>query len=335
VPNLDAAPYAAGDSAGNIPLNYADKLVVTRWVAPWDGVVKSMLLRAKVEGSRTCPMYGNLPYAGGDTGRWLVTIDPVLADGAPDLTRSLAVDTFNPCRRQQGESVSVRLGLAVHRGEELATVVRNIDPDPQRNWASEDFLYSAQGVAGANGRNELTAHASNALDGLDPRELVGVSWDGGRSWQLPARRHHWLPTYVLEYADGPATGQAYYTAAPLHGLVTMVYPHIRSAWTIAGLGAYSTQQGSSEVVLSVNGIHRATVRLSGAGLLRATIPEVRAPAGSTVTVAATAGPGGLDLRALYGDAVWAAAMGFGTNYRYYLQSDPQRAAPVYPLPPLR
>jgi hypothetical protein len=333
-----AAPprlLAAGDGSANFAMDSARKLALTRWVARRTGVLHTLYLHIKVEGSANCPYGGRAGYASGTTGVMRVTTHLVLPDGRPDMGVALATDQFQPCARQVSESVAVRLDLSVVKGQEFATVVRNVDPDAAHNWFSQNFLYAANGLVGANARNERNPAATDALYGLDPRELVGYSPDGGATWWLPGGPNtvaKYIPSYIQQYADGSTAGQPYYSAAPLSGPVTMTYPKIAGPWTITQLGAYTYAPGSSTVRLLVNGVQRASARLSGTGMLSAPITAVTAPAGSTVQVATTAGPSGLALRKMYSDTIWAGLMGLGTAAPFYLEGDPERAATVYALP---
>jgi hypothetical protein len=86
------------------------------------------------------------------------------------------------------------------------------------------------------------------------------------------------------------------------------------------------------VALRVDGVLRATADLSGDGFLRAPFAPVEVAAGQTVTVTTTAGSGGLALRRMEVDALWAEMLGLGTGYLYHLDGEPAKAATVYPLP---
>ena len=72
-------------------------------------------------------------------------------------------------------------GLPDTNGIDVLITLRNIDPDPMRNFFSVNTLYDASGIAGASGRNTRSPKASDVFYGLDPRELVVVSRTGGRS----------------------------------------------------------------------------------------------------------------------------------------------------------
>jgi hypothetical protein len=328
-------PYAAGDSAGNVALDTAQKAVMTRWVARHTGTLKTLYLKIRVAGSAGC-RYDNRPgYANGTSGRLLATTHPVLADGRPDIGVELSRDEFSPCGRERGESVDLPMNLAVQRGQEYATVVRNTDPLPTVNYFSINFLRSASGLWGANGRNERTAGAGDLFYGLDPREIVGYTYDDGARWKLPGPGPH-VPTYIQEYTDGFRDGQFYFYTQAMSGPVTMVFPKVAADWTISHLGAYTAGPGSARVTLTVDGAERASVTLAGTGMLRGAIAPVQVRRGQTVKVSTTAGDGGLAVRRLVSDWAWADILGLGPGYSFYLEGDAKRAATIYPLPgPLR
>ena len=328
------APYAAGNSAANMTHKAFGTWVMTRWVARRTGTLSTLYLRAKVEGSQPCYGRGRTGYASGTTGRALVTTHPVLADGRPNLAVTLARDEFNPCERAGlAESAAVRLNIAVTAGREYATIVRNTDPSPAPNWFSSNFLYTPSPLTGANGRNPA---AADAFYGLDPRELVGYSRDGGATWALPGGQYAggFLPTYIQAYADGTRDGQPYYWADSVSAPQTMVYPKVPVSWKITHLGAYARAAGTTTLRLFVNGAQRASATVSGSGMLRAQIAPVTAPAGSTVTVTTS---GGITLSRLHSDGAWKSVMGLGPSFRWYDAANPtgDAAVTVYPLPMYR
>lgn len=332
-------PYAVGDDAANIPLDSADEAIVLRWVARHTGVLDRLLLRVKVEGSRDCP-YGRRPgYAAGTSGVLLATTSPVLPSGAPDTGRVLREEHFRPCGREQGESVSLDLHLPVSRGQEFATVVRNVDAAPEKNWFSLNFLFQRRGITGPNGRNERRTCVRDAAYDLDPRELVGWSTDAGQSWRLPGgpyggrRGASFLPTYIQAYADGYRDGQPYYYAHPARGRVDMIYAPARHSLTITRLGAYTYGFSSGVVRIRVDDKLRASARLRGRGRIAARIRRVRVPAGATLRVSTRAGAGGLKLLQLYADADWDDTLRLGSSFRYHLRQDPADPVTVYPLGP--
>jgi hypothetical protein len=337
------APVAAGTSAANIRLDGPETRVLVRWVARSTGTLTALHLRIEADGS-TCDQSGRTGYGLGNGGSWHVTTHPVLADGRPDETRTLATDDFRPCDAPtavvdvpQGV-VRVPMQLEVARGGEYATVIRNTDPDGLHNYTSTNFLFTSTGLVGANARNERSRDARDSYYGLDPRELVGYSRDGGRSWALPGGPYgahggrSFLPTYLQEYSSGQIAGQPYYyTAAASTAPRTMSFRAVRTGWTIRALGAFASLPGKGSLTLVVDGRERARAEVEGAGMLRAPIAPVTVPIGKSVAVTAS----GLTIRNVVADTAWGRLMGFhldGAPWRLEGVSDFSQAAPVYPLP---
>jgi hypothetical protein len=337
------APVAAGTSAANVQLNGAQKWVAMRWVARSSGTLSALHMRIQADGS-LCRLSGKTGYGGGDGGNWTVTTHPVLADGRPDMGRTLARQEFRPCggpleivNVTQG-IVRLRMGLGVVKGVEYATVIRNTDPLPADNYTSPNFLYSSTGLVGANARNERSASAPDAYYGLDPRELVGYSRDGGQTWSLPGGPYglpggrNFLPTYIQEYDGGRMTGQPYYYAPASNGSDrTMVFGGIKRDWTIRELGAFTAKSGTGTLTLTVDGTQRARATVTGPGMLRAPIAPVTVRPGQTVKVTAR----GLSIQNVVADTAWGRLMGLHlstTPWKVENETNFTHAAPVYALP---
>jgi hypothetical protein len=229
--------------------------------------------------------------------------------------------------------------LPVVGGEEYATVVRNADPAPARNFTSVNFLFASAGVVGANGRNERSPAAQDSYYGLDPREVVGYSRDGGRTWALPGgpygqpRGRNFLPTYLQEYDSGGLEGQPYYrTDGPATTASrTMVFGNVNSPWTIRALGAVVERAGTGTLTLTVNGAVRARALVSGTSVVRASIPPTTVLPGEVVKVTAR----GLPIRTVSADTAWARLLGMNApSAPWHEQGDANfsHAAPVYALP---
>ena len=337
------APVASGTSAGNIPLNSASKAVVMRWVARGTGNLTALHMRLAADGSQ-CRLNGRTGYGLGDGGSWQVTTHPVLPDGRPDPSRTLAAQELRPCSAPLADVdvrqaiLRLRMGVRVVRGAEYATVIRNGDAAPERNFTSLNFLYTSTGLVGANARNERSATAPDAYYGLDPRELVGYSRDGGRSWSLPGGPYglpggrNFLPTYLQEFADGRVTGQPYYyTAAASTAVRTMVFRNIKRPWKIRELGAFTAQPGQGTLTLSVDGTKRASVAVSGPGMIRARIPTTTIKPGQTVRVTSS----GLSIQNIAADTAWGLLGGLNLGsapWKVDGQPNWSHAAPVYALP---
>lgn len=337
------APVAAGTSAANVQLNGAEKWVAMRWVARSTGTLAGLHMRIQADGS-LCRLSGKTGYGGGNGGNWTVTTHPVLPDGRPDMDRTLVRQEFRPCggpleivNVTQG-IVRLRMGIGVVRGTEYATVVRNTDPLPVENYTSPNFLYTSTGLLGANARNERSATAPDAYYGLDPRELVGYSRDGGANWSLPGGPYglpggrNFLPTYIQEFSDGRMTGQPYYYAPASNGSDrTMVFQSIKRDWTIQELGAFTAKAGTGTLTLTVDGVRRARATVTGPGMLRARIAPVTVRPGQVAKVTAS----GLSIQNIVADTAWGRLMGLhlgSTPWKVENETNFTHAAPVYALP---
>lgn len=339
-----SAPVAAGTSAANIRLNSPDIRVMTRWVARHTGTLTTLHMRIQGEGATCWPPDPRTGYGAGNGGSWHVTTHPVLSDGRPDTATTLAVQDFRPCTASSSivglggaGIVKIPFSLTVTKGQEYATVISNTDPDAVNNYMSTNHLYTQGGLSGANSRNERSATASDAHYSLDPRELVGYSVDGGSTWSLPGGQYgtpggrNFLPTYIQEYGDGYKDGQQfYYATAATTADKTMVYANFTQPWTISSLGAYSLAGGTGTLTLTVNGVTRASVPVTGSGMLRSAITPVTVQPGQIVKVTAS----GLSLQNVVADTAWGHVMGMYLNTSKYLEYEPNftHLAPVYPLP---
>lgn len=338
------APVAAGSSAANIPLNSADKRVVMRWVGRSTGTLRALHLRIQADGS-TCRLSGRTGYGLGNGGSWRVSTHPVLPDGRPDTSRTLSAHEVRPCEADIAV-VDVRQGvaripmpMAVTKGAEYATVVRNTDPLPTLNYTSTNFLYTSTGIVGANGRNERSKGASDTFYGLDPREMVGYTTDGGGAWSLPGGPYgapggrNFLPTYLQEFSDGRMLGQPYYYASAASTADrTMVFGNVKQNWTILELGAFTLREGAGTLTLTVDGVRKAQAAVSGTGMLRAPLSApVRVAPGQVVKVTSS----GLSIQNVVADTAWGRLMGLHLAGKpWYVENEANftHAAPVYALP---
>ena len=347
-------PFAAGSSAGNIQLGpersrakVEAKRVLVRWVARHTGMLQTLYLQLKSSSNQpfNCPDSPN-GYGGGTSGLAEFITYRVNPNGTPRLQRPLRRTRLVPCTAASSGSVAVRMGFQVTKGQEFATVIRNAAPNPRQDYFSVNFLYNAGGVLGANGRNERSAAAKDVYYGLDPRELVGFSYNGGRTWELPYGRRRHLPTYLQVYADGYRDGQPYhYPTCPcpgaMSGTVTMVFPRVPVPWTIRQLGAFTLPPGgSARVELLVNETVVRSATLAGTGMLRAAIEPIEVQPGATVSVRTTAGSDGLALQRIDADTNWkfGPVLTLGPSWRWYFLealgpgAADRSAVTVYPLP---
>src|SRR5215210_3472860 len=78
-------------------------------------------------------------------------------------------------------------GVAIRADTPYAMVYRNVAPDPAINFSSANSPTVKESEAGPNGRNNMDPDAPGAIAGLDPREAVAWSGDGGASWSWGRR----------------------------------------------------------------------------------------------------------------------------------------------------
>jgi hypothetical protein len=144
--------------------------------------------------SQWSPGTGRLHYAHGTGGTIRARLVPMKQDGTPDLSRVLAEDTFPALRRyrqiksqfgfdgRSGLVYSDFGGAAVPAGVPHFVIYQNVDSSPRHNFVSMNSPVTSVQAAGPNGRNTLDPDAHGAIAGLDPREAVAWSLDGGASW---------------------------------------------------------------------------------------------------------------------------------------------------------
>ena len=140
------------------------------------------------------PGTGRLHYANGTGGTIRARLVPMNPDGTPDLSHVLAEDTFPALRRyrqiksqfgfdgRSGLVYSDFGGAPVPAGVPHFVVYQNVDSNPRENFVSMNSPVTSVQAAGPNGRNTLDPDAHGAIAGLDPREVVAWSIDGGGSW---------------------------------------------------------------------------------------------------------------------------------------------------------
>jgi hypothetical protein len=330
-PGPGGYPFAFGDSAWNVPLDRPGTAVLLRWVARRTGRLDALYIQMKIEGSDCRD--GRSGYAAGNGGRWRATTHPILPDGSPDLGTVLASETFNPCRREAEDPFgyeygALRLRLEVQEGQELGTVIAPVNRDLSRAYASTNWLSVPRELAGPNGRNTRSAGAPGAVAGLDPRELVGLSDDGGRSFTLPFAPgdHVVLPTYVQDYADGHRDGQPYYYGTSIRN-PTVELTDVPRSWRITALAA-RVRSGRGTLTLTVDGRRRGRIALCP-GLVRTPIRPVVAPAGSTVELRAS----GVEVDQVHADRAGARLMGLDRSaFPWRLRSFETSIAALYALP---
>jgi hypothetical protein len=133
-------------------------------------------------------------YGAGDGGLIEAQLVGIKSDGTPDLSNVLASETVDPRRRYAQTKAEYGIstislfwyfnmgGVALEGGRPYAMVYRNVHADPAHNFSSANSPTVKASEAGPNGRNNLDPDAPGAIAGLDPREAVAWSTDGGGSW---------------------------------------------------------------------------------------------------------------------------------------------------------
>ncbi len=346
-------PIAAGDSSGNQKLNAVGKITAMRLVARHTGILTRLHFKTRTTGGAS--------YESGNLGNFAMEVRKVLANGLPDMSpggvlASEIISASDPNRSYSagaGDQAWINTNFSVTKGDEFVLLVKNTAPSPDLNYASINYLYFiAHNPPGAQSRNERNPNANDAYLGLDPREVVGASRDGGSSWSFPGTTDAGyniatnIPVYIQEYSDGFKDGQPYYSASSSsNGWYSNTFSHITTNWHITEIAGYvSSNGGASPVSLSVNGSVKATVNLTGSpnSIARVSLPEaVDVQPGSTVSLTFTinnSGSGGIDIRPLYTDSYhWTGYLGLGSNYLWYTSGSAANVpshyiAPVYPLP---
>jgi hypothetical protein len=137
---------------------------------------------------------GRPGYAHGDGGiirARLVTIDP---DGTPDLGNVLAEERINAVQRYRETQEAFGVGgdtqllyftldsAELEAGRPYAVVYSNAAEDPLQDFFSINSPVTRESVAGPNAQNSLDPQTPGAIAGLDPREAVTWSTDGGDEW---------------------------------------------------------------------------------------------------------------------------------------------------------
>ncbi len=137
---------------------------------------------------------GRVGYAHGTGGQILARLVGMKEDGTPDLANVIAKETFSPVDRYSeiksnygitGKSGMLYAnfgGASLEANRPYFVVYTNIDANPQANYVSYNSPVTSAAVAGPNATNTLSSSAAGAIAGLDPREAVAWSTNGGLSW---------------------------------------------------------------------------------------------------------------------------------------------------------
>ena len=140
------------------------------------------------------PGTGRLHYAHGNGGTIRARLVTMRPDGTPDMSNVLAEETYPALKRYKeiksnfgfsgraGMTYSNFGGVSIPADIPHFLIYQNVNPNPRENFVSLNSPVVAEAAAGPNGRNTLDRNAPGAIAGLDPREAVAWSLDGGISW---------------------------------------------------------------------------------------------------------------------------------------------------------
>ena len=133
---------------------------------------------------------GSAGYADGSGGRIRARLVRVDKKGRPDLSRVLASETVGAVDRylQSVALTGTRTmmlyfnmgGVRLKPGRMYAMTYQNVSRHPVQDWFSTNSPTVKASEAGPNGRNTLDPRTPGAIAGLDPREAVAWSTNGGR-----------------------------------------------------------------------------------------------------------------------------------------------------------
>jgi hypothetical protein len=220
---------------------------------------------------------GRIDYGHGNGGRLRARLVPMKADGTPDLGTVVAEETFYPVERYKETQAEFAIGdragmvyarfggVALRGGTPYWVIYQNVDPNPRMNYISYNSPVVKDSESGPNGRNNLDPNMPGAILGLDPREVVGWTWDGGATWKF-GREVGGGGTFIAgDYVGSPTTDDG--TRVPWY------------AWQETG----STRLRSNQPYMSYP---------DGSGPSRYTLRVMNSPARTVLTEAGGYAPAG-------------------------------------------
>ena len=179
-------------NVNNQTMNSSEYVYATRFVVDDDTTLYRFLSGFNLEGSDQ--LGGRKGYSGGNAGTIRARLVAVKPNGEPDLSQVLAEETVGAWQRYTESKDAYHApgltqllyfnmgGVQLEGGRMYAMTYENVDPSPSSNWFSENSPTVKESVAGPNGVNNTDPNAPGAIAGLDPREAVAWSEDGGNSW---------------------------------------------------------------------------------------------------------------------------------------------------------
>jgi hypothetical protein len=255
-------------------------LYAMRFVVDRDTTIYRFFSQMKSKGARwdehpgsKCAVAGDSCYGAGDGGRIEARLVTVKPDGTPDLSNVLAQETVDPRERYFATKSEYHIdtitlfwyfnmgGVQVNAGTPYAMVYRNVAADPVHNFSSVNSPTVKESEAGPNGRNNMDPSAPGAIAGLDPREAVAWSEDGGASWSWGRKVGPYygsttsddgvrLPHYAWQASptSEPESNQPYSAYWGTCSPCTLISRHVPRATTVTEAGGYAPVGKSVGVV---------------------------------------------------------------------------------------
>lgn len=300
------------ENVNDSPLKSADYRALLRFVPDATISIDRMYFGFKLKGA-SCWDSGNAGYGAGDGGTLhasLVNIDP--ATGLP--TTELASETVNGCDRHNEAAqvvgsdpvmVWVNTPAKLEGGKLYALIISNTHQNAGSNFFSFNMPLADTQLAGPHARNELSQSATGGILGLDPREHVAWSKDGGKTWDYgslngqyrsymndhdtahPATR---MPQYGFRLANQQMLGvQPYYAYSTDCSDCAVTFANARYARSFSELGGF-TASGSNVGELSIKnettGEQASCTPAPGYGFRKCTLGKpVSVAVGQSYTVA--------------------------------------------------
>jgi hypothetical protein len=254
-------------------------------------------------------------YGAGNGGTINARLVPIRADGTPDLSHVLAEETVGAQQRYFETKAAYGLstvtlawyfnmgGAQIEGGRPYAMVYRNVAADPGHNFSSVNSPTIRASAAGPNGRNNLDPDAHGAVAGLDPREAVAWSTNGGGSWTWGREVGPYygsatsddgtrLPHYGWQSSPlaAPESNQPYYNYWSTCSPCTLVARSVPRRTVLTEGGGYAPQ-GSSLGVVTVRNTRTGETGRTGSlgdGLVRGALDHpVTVEVGDTYQVSST------------------------------------------------
>jgi hypothetical protein len=302
------------ENVNDSPLKSADYRALLRFVPDATISIDRIYFGFKLRGA-SCWDSGNAGYGAGDGGTLhasLVNIDA--KTGLP--TTEIANETVNGCVRHNEAAqvvgsdpvmVWVNIAATLEAGKLYALIVSNSHAAPASNFFSFNMPLADTELAGPHARNELDQNATGGILGLDPREHVAWSKNGGSTWDYgslngqyrsymndhdtahPATR---MPQYGFRLASQKMlAAQPYYAYSTDCTGCAVTYANARYARKFSELGGF-TASGTNVGTLSIKnektGQQASCTAAQAYGFRKCTLPTaVSVAIGESYTVSCT------------------------------------------------